>query len=255
MRTITLAAALCLAASAAGAADLDCGFDGEGGRGALSWRVGGPATLKVDDGGAVPPLSCALPAVGARAFEDGAFPRLVFEFDGTACRDGAASRHRAAPKVVVVVYPAQGERGLLFWRAGEGPVECRTLTLAQAARRASGWPAATPPHGRWIGEPQPPAGPNTPPRPTLTLDPSGRAYGDAGCNGFEATFTRDGGAIRFSGLRRTTEQVCASVVLTETERRTMELLAAVTRWSTGPGGMLVLSTDDGRSLRFIERGK
>jgi hypothetical protein len=118
------------------AADLACTFPLDRPRGSLTWEGGGPAEFRIDDRSAPAPLSCAMPVAASRFIDDAAFPRYVFEFDAADCADGPSrQKHAVSARVTLIVYPAHGNRGTLFWSREKVMDECATVALGPAAMK------------------------------------------------------------------------------------------------------------------------
>lgn len=217
MRARWLAAVLWLPA-AAQANDVACTFALAPGEGSLSWTMGAPATLSVDDKSGGAPLDCTAPTTGARRLQQEGFPRHVFEFDGASCRGGPMARYGVAARIVLIVHPGQGNRGTLFWREGKGMDECRTIEVSPAARRVAEADTAAPLTGTWTAQAIDDLSPFASPPPSLTFEPSGGVKVLAGCNAFTGTFDAGHDRLRVAGLLKTTDQTCASVAVTEQER-------------------------------------
>jgi hypothetical protein len=77
-----------------------------------------------------------MPVAASRFFDDAAFPRYVFEFDAADCGDGPSrQKHAVAARVTLIVYPAHGNRGTLFWSKNKVMDECATVALGPAAMK------------------------------------------------------------------------------------------------------------------------
>lgn len=115
---------------------LACKFKTEENRVELAWDGTENADLVVDDGRRPRPLACKMPVEAARFVEtEPAAPRYVFEFDGADCR---AMPHAAAGRIsshaVLVIYPAHGNRGTLFWSDITIMDECEFVQFAPTAQ-------------------------------------------------------------------------------------------------------------------------
>lgn len=87
---------------------------------------------------------------------------------------------------------------------------------------------------------------------TLTLAfRDGRVYGDAGCNGFNASYTRDGERLTI-GRVATTRKACAQKGVMEQERQFVAALESVTTWAIDHG-MLDLHRADGERALTAKR--
>lgn len=83
---------------------------------------------------------------------------------------------------------------------------------------------------------------------TLTLGSDNRAYGNAGCNHWFASYTLDGDHLVF-GPPGSTRKLCAPAIM-EQEQRFLEALPKVQRWDTSAEGQLRLWTGVGQPLRL-----
>lgn len=124
------------------------------------------------------------------------------------------------------------------------------LTLLAAVLMTGCASEPTPPkqdHGyvlEWIGE-----------RPlidnshlTMTLGNDGRAYGNAGCNHWFASYQLQGETLSF-GPVGSTRKMCAPALM-EQEHRFLEALGNVQRWDISPIEQLRLWPAQGKPLRF-----
>jgi hypothetical protein len=139
MSRLALAAALASLPGLAAASDLACTFGVLPGHGSLRWDADGGARLVVDDGARYAPFSCLVPVAAMRFLREPGFPRYVFEFDTMACEDAERrKRFGVSSRVTLVIYPAHGNRGTLFWSDARVMDECETVELGPAAIRAAG---------------------------------------------------------------------------------------------------------------------
>ncbi len=83
---------------------------------------------------------------------------------------------------------------------------------------------------------------------TLQLGTDGRASGRGGCNGYGGSYTLAGDALGFGPLM-STKMACAPAVMKQ-EQRYFEMLEQVARYAVADDGALLLTTADGRTLRF-----
>ncbi|KAF1052160.1 MAG: hypothetical protein GAK43_02076 [Stenotrophomonas maltophilia] len=83
---------------------------------------------------------------------------------------------------------------------------------------------------------------------TLTLDDQGRAYGNAGCNHWFASYRLDGEQLSFAEPG-STRRACAPAVM-EQEQRFLAALASVQRWEITEQGQLRLFSANERVLRL-----
>jgi heat shock protein HslJ len=84
---------------------------------------------------------------------------------------------------------------------------------------------------------------------TLQLDGDGRASGKGGCNGYGGSYTLEGSVLRFGPLAAT-KMACETAVMDQ-EQAYFDLLAQVEHYTVGDDGALVLTTADGRAIRFL----
>jgi heat shock protein HslJ len=85
---------------------------------------------------------------------------------------------------------------------------------------------------------------------TMTLGEDGRAYGNAGCNHWFASYTLQGETLTFSAVGNT-RKMCAPALM-EQEQRFLQALGKVQRWDISPIDQLRLWPDQGKPLRFWE---
>ncbi|NQD92178.1 META domain-containing protein [Pseudomonas sp. CrR25] len=83
---------------------------------------------------------------------------------------------------------------------------------------------------------------------TLTLGADGRAYGNAGCNHWFASYSLEGDALSF-GAAGSTRRLCAPAVM-EQETRFLDSLGRVQRWDVSPIEQLRLWPREGKPLRL-----
>lgn len=83
---------------------------------------------------------------------------------------------------------------------------------------------------------------------TMTLGKDGRAYGNAGCNHWFASYQLDGDAIRF-GPVGSTRKMCAPALM-EQEHRFLEAIGKVEHWDVSEVEQLQLWPAQGLPLRF-----
>jgi heat shock protein HslJ len=83
---------------------------------------------------------------------------------------------------------------------------------------------------------------------TLTLGADGRAYGNAGCNHWFASYTLAGEQLSF-GAVGSTRKMCAPALM-EQEARFLDSLSQVQRWDVSPIEQLRLWPAAGKPLRL-----
>jgi len=83
---------------------------------------------------------------------------------------------------------------------------------------------------------------------TMTLGEDGRAYGNAGCNHWFASYRLDGDRVSF-GPVGSTRKLCAPALM-EQERRFLEALSQVQRWNVSEVEQLQLWPAQGLPMRF-----
>lgn len=83
---------------------------------------------------------------------------------------------------------------------------------------------------------------------TMTLGNDGRAYGNAGCNHWFASYQLQGNTITF-GPVGSTRKLCAPALM-EQEHRFLEAMGKVQRWDVSPIEQLRLWPAQGKPLRF-----
>lgn len=88
---------------------------------------------------------------------------------------------------------------------------------------------------------------------TMTLGNDGRAYGNAGCNHWFASYRLEGDRIHF-GPVGSTRKLCAPALM-EQEHRFLEAMGQVLRWDVSDVEQLQLWPAKGLPLRFwLEEG-
>lgn len=88
---------------------------------------------------------------------------------------------------------------------------------------------------------------------TMTLGNDGRAYGNAGCNHWFASYRLEGNRIHF-GPVGSTRKLCAPALM-EQEHRFLEAMGQVQRWDVSNVEQLQLWPAQGLPLRFwLEEG-
>lgn len=85
-------------------------------------------------------------------------------------------------------------------------------------------------------------------RLTLTLDPSGRAYGTGGCNRWFGRYELAGSLLRIEP-GGSTRMACAPALM-EQEQRFFDLLSQLYRWDWGDQGELQLWPVEGEPVRL-----
>lgn len=83
---------------------------------------------------------------------------------------------------------------------------------------------------------------------SLTLGEDGRAYGNAGCNHWFASYRLDAESLSF-GAAGSTRKLCAPALM-EQEARFLDSLGQVQRWDISPIGQLRLWPAAGKPLRL-----
>lgn len=83
---------------------------------------------------------------------------------------------------------------------------------------------------------------------TITLGEDGRAYGNAGCNHWFASYTRQGDTLHFEQAG-TTRKLCAPALM-EQEQRFLDLLSKISRWDVSATGQLRLWPEEGLPIRL-----
>jgi len=87
-------------------------------------------------------------------------------------------------------------------------------------------------------------------RATLTFDADGRISGSASCNQYSGSYVLDRGALSFTSALVATQKACVPSLMDQ-ERRFLAILGAARRIELLPTGALLLSTSEGKSLRFF----
>lgn len=87
-------------------------------------------------------------------------------------------------------------------------------------------------------------------RATLTFGADGRISGSASCNNYSGSYTLDRGALSFTSAMVATQKACVPSLMDQ-ERRFLAILGAARRIELLPTGALLLSTPEGKSLRFF----
>lgn len=100
----------------------------------------------------------------------------------------------------------------------------------------------------WVAEDVTAAGIIHESRVTLELGTDGRASGQGGCNSYGSSYALDSATLRFGPLAAT-KMGCAEALMDQ-EQRYFDVLAAVERYAVTADGVLVLTTPDGREIRF-----
>lgn len=83
---------------------------------------------------------------------------------------------------------------------------------------------------------------------SITLGADGRAYGNAGCNHWFASYNREGQLLTF-GQPGATRKMCAPALM-EQEQRFLDALQQVQRWDVSPLGQLRLWPANGKPIRL-----
>lgn len=83
---------------------------------------------------------------------------------------------------------------------------------------------------------------------TITLGSDGRAYGNAGCNHWFASYKLEGDNISFEQAG-STRKMCAPALM-EQEVRFLQSLPSITRWDFSPTNQLRLWPSEGKPLRL-----
>jgi heat shock protein HslJ len=87
-------------------------------------------------------------------------------------------------------------------------------------------------------------------RATLTFGADGRISGRASCNDYSGSYALDRGALGFTSAMAVTQKACVPSLMDQ-ERRFLAILAAARRIELLPTGALLLSTPEGKTLRFF----
>lgn len=88
---------------------------------------------------------------------------------------------------------------------------------------------------------------------SITLDDEGRAYGNAGCNHWFASYTLEGEKLSL-GTPGSTRKTCAPALM-EQEARFLDSLSRIQRWDFSPIGQLRLWPAQGKPLRLWSEDK
>ncbi|KQQ56841.1 hypothetical protein ASF84_06620 [Pseudomonas sp. Leaf127] len=83
---------------------------------------------------------------------------------------------------------------------------------------------------------------------TMTLGRDGRAYGNAGCNHWFASYSLQGQMLTFDKVGKT-RKLCVEAVM-EQEQRFLDALPGTRRWDISPIQQLRLWPAEGQPLRF-----
>lgn len=87
-------------------------------------------------------------------------------------------------------------------------------------------------------------------RATLTFGVDGRISGRASCNDYSGRYALDRGVLSFTSVLAVTQKACVPSLMDQ-ERRFLAILAAARRIELLPTGALLVSTPEGKSLRFF----
>jgi heat shock protein HslJ len=87
-------------------------------------------------------------------------------------------------------------------------------------------------------------------RATLTFGADGRISGSASCNQYSGSYALDRGALSFTSALVATHKACAPSLMDQ-ERHFLAILGAARRIELLPTGALLLSTPEGKALRFF----
>jgi len=87
-------------------------------------------------------------------------------------------------------------------------------------------------------------------RATLTFGADGRISGSASCNNYAGSYALDRGALSFTSALVATQKACVPALMDQ-ERRFLAILGAARQVELLPTGALLLSTPEGKSLRFF----
>lgn len=85
---------------------------------------------------------------------------------------------------------------------------------------------------------------------TLTFGDDGQVSGSASCNHYSGSYALDRGTLNFTSVLVATQKACAPSLMNQ-ERRFLAILDAAHRIELLPTGALLLSTPEGKSLRFF----
>ena len=84
----------------------------------------------------------------------------------------------------------------------------------------------------------------------LAFGADGRISGSASCNQYSGSYALDRGALSFTSALVATQRACAPSLMDQ-ERRFLAILGAARRIELLPTGALLLSTPEGKALRFF----
>jgi heat shock protein HslJ len=87
-------------------------------------------------------------------------------------------------------------------------------------------------------------------RATLTFGADGRVSGSASCNHYSGSYALERGTLSFTSALVATQTACAPSLMDQ-ERRFLAILGAARQIELLPTGALLLSTPEGKSLRFF----
>ncbi len=87
-------------------------------------------------------------------------------------------------------------------------------------------------------------------RATLMFGADGRISGSASCNNYSGSYTLERGALNFTSALVATQKECVPSLMDQ-ERRFVAILGAARQIELLPTGALLLSTPEGKSLRFF----
>jgi heat shock protein HslJ len=83
---------------------------------------------------------------------------------------------------------------------------------------------------------------------TITLGDDNRAYGNAGCNHWFASYSLEGDTLSF-GTAGSTRKMCAPALM-EQEQRFLDALGKVQRWDISPIDQMRLWPAEGKPIRL-----
>jgi heat shock protein HslJ len=83
---------------------------------------------------------------------------------------------------------------------------------------------------------------------TLRFDADGGASGRGGCNSYGGSYTLTGDALSFGPIAAT--RMACEPALMDQEQRYFDTLAKVTRYAVADDGALLLTTGEGKEIRF-----
>jgi heat shock protein HslJ len=87
-------------------------------------------------------------------------------------------------------------------------------------------------------------------RATLMFGADGRISGSASCNNYSGSYAFDRGTLSFTSALVATQKTCVPSLMDQ-ERRFLAILGAASQVELLPTGALLLSTPEGKSLRFF----